>query len=98
MDAQTELRGEDENTGAQMIGQGGGPDGREYLVGPDKPACTLNPGQEAASTTEVPAKDDRRDAQAGISPTGGEQVAAFQRYARLLVAVGAQVFRGIRLP
>src|ERR1700722_15522786 len=98
MDAQTELRGEVENAGAQMIGHWVGPDGREFVISPDETACTLNPGQEAASTTEVPAQNDRRDAQAGIGPTGGEQVAAFQRYARLLVAVGAQVFRGIRLP
>src|SRR3984885_972513 len=98
MDAQTELRGVVENTGAQMIGYGVGPDGWEFVIGPDETARTLNPGQKAASTTEVPAQDDRRDAQAGISPTGGEQVAATQRYAGFLIAVGAQVFRGICLP
>src|ERR1700689_939220 len=96
--AQTKLRSVVEDTCSQMIGNGVRTDWWKFGIGPDETAPTLNPGQEATSTTEVPAQNGRRNAQPRISPAGGEQVAATQRHAALLVTVGAQVLRGIRLP
>src|SRR5882757_2285053 len=85
MYANPKLRSVIENAGAQMVGHGVRTYRRELVRGPDETARALNPGSIAMIAGEVPAQNGWRDADPGVSATGGKQVRARERAAGLLI-------------